>query len=220
MKLDKISTLIIAAVLIITAVLFPKKNKSAEIQKESTSQAHNVLDSVTVGRINTATKSNVSVKAPAIVEKSNLTACGSFLANQNGSNLDETVQLILKQSSQKETLERTEFQLLSKDQKEIVVQLTPDEEPNNKVRVLRVASDGFPDRIKNFPHVKGTIEDQLQGALSLGTLKNKIEKYSVIQGNGIQLKFEKSNNHVVRINYSNARNQLVCEDAKCICQTF
>lgn len=218
MKLDKISTLIIAAVIILAAILFFKKNKSA--QEQSKNVAHNVLQSVTVGRVNSAAKNTVQGKAPAIVEAPSLAACGYFLSNQSGANLDETVNTILNQSSQKEILERTEYQLIANDQREIVVQFTLDEEPKNKVRVLRIADDGFPDRIKNFPSSKGSVEDQLQGALTLGTLKNKIEKYSVNQGNGILLKFEKSKNKVVRINYSNGRNQLLCEDAKCLCQTF
>lgn len=218
MKLDKVSTLIVAATIIIAVLFFFQKSKS--IKPQQIPEAHNVLESVTVGRVNTIAKSAAPEKAPTVIEKADLTACGRFLNNQSALNLNETVQTIMKQSSHKETLERTEYQLISNDNREIIVQHTPDEESKNKIRVLRVANDGFPDRIKNFPRSKGSTEDQLQGALTLGVLKNKIEKYSVMQESGVLLKFDKSQNQVIRINYSNGRNQLLCEESKCSCHSF
>ncbi len=218
MKYAEIISVTCLAVITVAALVFFQKHKP--IDSVQTTKASNILQSDIVGRVNSTASTGSGEKAPALIEADSLAACGSFLSAASSANLNKTVETILQQSTEKEILELTEYQLLTSDQREMIVQLTPDEEPKNKIRVLRVAEDGFPDRIKNFPNAKGSPEDQLQGAISLGTLQNKIEKYSVNQGNGIQLKFEKSQNQVLRINYSNGRNQLLCEEAKCSCQSF
>lgn len=218
MKLDKVSTVVVIAVIFVTTSFLLYRNRSHKT--EPVVEAHNVLQSETVGRVNLVTKTTSGEKPPAVVVAANLSACGKFLSAQSGSHFNETVKTILQHVSGKETLELTEYQLVTSDQRELIVQHTPDEETKNKIRVLRVAADGFPDRIRNFPRSEGPVEDQLQGALSLGVLKNKIEKYSAADASGSVLKIEKSQNQIVRISYSQGRNQLLCEEAQCTCQSF
>lgn len=158
-----------------------------------------------------------STPAPKSIQSSDLKKCGHFLTSSSADNLEATVLEIKKTLMAEETLELTEYQLRGGDNAEIIVQQTPNEEPKNQIRVFKLAADGFPDRIKKFPNSSDDSQSQLAGALTLGTQKNKIEKYQIIKPQA-ELRYDKTENKIVRISFLQGKFQLICEEQTCSCQ--
>ncbi len=149
-----------------------------------------------------------------------LKKCGDFLTQQSGNDLNAMFMQIKKRLASVEILELTEYQLRASDQQEIIVQQNPREESKNQVRVFKAGDDGFPDRLKNFPNSDGNPEQRLEGALTLGKLIRKIDKFSLVSNDGAQVRLEKQNNEITRIDFTSGHNQLICEDKLCACTTY
>ncbi len=147
-----------------------------------------------------------------------LKKCGDFLSESSAENLESTMAIIKEKFKLSERLIITEYQLLGNQNEQIVVQKLPAESLANQIRVLKTASDGFPDRIKNFPNSTGSLEDRLTGALQLGSLQQTIDKYEAYGVKGVKLVIEKSENKIQKLNFLRGRNQLICEDLICTCQ--
>lgn len=171
----------------------------------------------------------VLVKAAATkpaqeVKEQSFEKCASFLKVEPSA---EATQLAAMLSQIKkhyaitnEVVDLTEYQLHTRSNEELVVQHIPTEEPKNQVRVFKTAADGFPDRIKDFPNSGGTEELRLEGALTLGSISKKIEKFKIVNHDRSVLAYEKSNDEITRIDFTSGRNQLVCEDQQCSCHEF
>lgn len=173
-------------------------------------------------------KINIKVDQPNVTEKkinktivtTDLKKCGDFLNQQSSSDFDAVLMLIKKRFSSNEILELIEYQLRTDDQQEVIVQQNLHEENKNQVRVFKSGEDGFPDRVKIFPNFDGNLQQRLEGALTLGRLERKIDKYSFTSNDGSQVRFEKQQNRITRIDYTSRRNQLICEDKSCACTTY
>jgi hypothetical protein len=171
----------------------------------------------------------IQIKAAATqsvknLKPQNLEKCASFLktaAESEKSTLEKTLAQIKEHYQiSNEAIDSTEYQLLTRSNEELVVQHIPNEEQKNKVRVFKTGPDGFPDRIKTFPHSAEAEDLRLIGALSLGTLNKKIEKYKTENNDRSILTYEKSNGEITRLDFINGRNQLICEDQLCQCHEF
>lgn len=164
--------------------------------------------------------SNIQNKAEKKINNISLEKCGSYLKEIDTNNFNTVLNEIIKKNNLLEPkLDMTEYQLQTKSNEEIVVQHIPSEEDRNIIRVFKMADDGFPDRIKEFPNANGEIKLRLQGALSLGALIKKIEKLKT-KSKHQELMVEKSNNAITRVDFINGKNQLICEDQLCECHQF
>lgn len=148
--------------------------------------------------------------------------CASFLKiNSGGDGLAQTLeQLKSHYGLVNDVIDMTEYQLRTRSNEELVVQHIPGEEVKNQVRVFKTAGDGFPDRIKKFPNSNGSEKLKLSGALTLGEVTKKIEKFKVLNADRSVLAYEKSEGAVTRVDFTNGKNKLICEDQLCQCHEF
>lgn len=216
--INKKSTPIILIVLAVASTVLFMKNKSMPQTK---------LGPLVLENEESVAEDIVVKKAtPTVLKKmqfssENLKKCADFLSEKSATNLEQTLQQIKTRFHLTEKLEITEYQLFGPNNEQIVVQNIPQEEMKNKIRVFKTAADGFPDRIKDFPNAAaGSIEDRLQGALTLGRLQLKIDKYQAISSSGTKLDYDKSENKITKINLSQGRTQLTCEQGQCSCERF
>ncbi|MBC7464845.1 MAG: hypothetical protein H7256_02540 [Bdellovibrio sp.] len=148
--------------------------------------------------------------------------CASFLKiNSQGDSASQALEQIKSHYDLvKDVVDMTEYQLRTRSNEELVVQHIPGEEIKNQVRIFKTADDGFPDRVKKFPNSNGSEKQKLMGALTLGERTKKIEKYKVVNSDRSVLAYEKSEGVVTRVDFTNGKNKLICEDQRCQCHEF
>lgn len=144
--------------------------------------------------------------------------CASFVTTT--SNLDLVLKEITSNISFQPSLEMNEYQLTGPNAEEIVIQEMPHEVPKDQIRVFKMAADGLPDRVKDFPNAGSSLNGKLDGALSLGKLNKKIEKYQALNKEGQQLNYEIEQGRVARISFVKGKSQLLCEEGSCSCNEF
>ena len=150
-----------------------------------------------------------------------LKKCVAFLDYSNGNSLETARQQIKANVQfQSDELEMTEHQLRSAADDEIIVQSNPNEEKKDQIRVFKMAKDGLPDRVKNFPNANLSRDLKLEGALTLGRLVKKIEKFRATTATGQEMFYEIEEGKTVRLSLTQGKNQLICEELKCSCNQF
>ncbi|MFZ3230073.1 MAG: hypothetical protein WA160_07705 [Pseudobdellovibrio sp.] len=156
------------------------------------------------------------------IKQQELQNCVAFLSSDGSAGFEHVLEEIRQHAQTiNEVIDLTEYQLRTKANEELVVQHIPLEETKNQVRVFKMSEDGFPDRIKKFPNYDASIPLRLQGALTLGALEKKIVKYKAVQTDGRNaFLFEITNDEITKIDFTNGRNQLICEDNRCQCLQF
>ena len=166
--------------------------------------------------VKAANETNQEIKKE--IQTQFLKNCASFLKNEKIQNNEQALEAIKNQYQISDVgIDMTEYQLRTKSNEEIVVQHIPGENFKNIVRVFKTAEDGFPDRIKSYPNAKASVKLRLAGALTLGQLIKKIEKHKAVNSDGTELYYEKSKNEVIKVEFLNGQNQLICEDQLCQC---
>jgi hypothetical protein len=142
-----------------------------------------------------------------------------FKRNIESESFETILAAIKRQRSFSEPIVTSEnYELLTSDQKEVVVQFIPQEEERNRVRVFKINPvDGFPDRIKDFPNSESSIEKRLVGALSLGQQQSKTVSTTQNSYDGSLLALDITNGRLVRIHLSAGSIDFECKNQSCIC---
>lgn len=152
-----------------------------------------------------------------------LQICAPFLTDQQGEQkpLIKTLQKFRDfYHIDVEALELSEYQLKTNTGESIVVHHDPAEENKSRVRVFKIASDGLPDRVYKFPRMDEAESKQLEGALSMGTVFKKTDKYKIVNHDGTILLFDRTNDVISKIDFTDGRNQMICENQLCQCQSY
>lgn len=167
--------------------------------------------------------SAVSVDATTVVkqreESIKLEFKKCFKKETSAKNIEEMKSTLLQQKdySASSLIEET-YELVSEDQKELVVQHIPMEENENKVRVFSInPNDGLPDRIKDFPHSTAEISLRLKGALSMGTLKSKSNSTTQNSYDGSLLSIDEKGGKAIRLHLITGSFDFECKEQSCQC---
>ncbi|OFZ28521.1 MAG: hypothetical protein A2622_05345 [Bdellovibrionales bacterium RIFCSPHIGHO2_01_FULL_40_29] len=202
-------------VISLVGVLFVKTNKPGP----HTSVHHKNLDfSEGVVRLDSLPETIVRSRKGSIkkIQEVDISKCTGFIDPQK--NYETILNQIKRNTSlQEQKLEMIEYQLLNQDSKEVIIQKNINKAPADQVRVFILSEDGFPTRVKTFPNSRRSLEKKLAGALSLGVVTKKIEKYQALGQSGEQLFIEIENRKITRINYIQNQIQLLCEENTCSC---
>ncbi len=212
---------ILIAVTIVGVLIF-KNKKSVAPQITSDDQVIDFSDPKSkLGLEEETTVYRAQNSANQKVVDVDLKKCASFLVYSSGNSLESAQQQIKTNIQfQSDELEMTEFQLRSATGDEIIVQNNSNEEKKDQVRVFTMAKDGLPDRVKDFPNANQSRELKLEGALTLGRLIKKIEKFRAVSDSGKEMFYEVEEGKTIRISLTEGKNQLLCEDLKCSCNQF
>lgn len=210
------------AVTIIGVLIFKNKKSVAPQITGFSDQAIDFSDPK--AKLNSAEQTTVfraQNSAKKMVVDVELKKCAAFLNYSNGNSLETARQQIKANVQfQSEELEMTEYQLTSTANEEIIVQNNLNEEIKDQVRVFKMAKDGLPDRIKNFPNANLSRDLKLEGALTLGRLVKKIEKFRAITDTGQEMFYEVEAGKTVLLSFLTGKKQLLCEDMSCTCNEF
>ncbi len=212
--------LIVAAVALVgTLVLKNKKPAPLEKLKEvsvdfsdPSAKSAAVANSVRVGATNPTAQKVLTV---------DLQRCAPFLSGGESLQLEDIYQQIKSSMQfQNEVLEMTEYELRSDKNEDLVIQDNSYEEKKDQIRVFKIAQDGLPDRIKDFPNATLSKDLRLEGALTLGRLTKKTEKYQALSASGANLFYESAAGKIIRLSLTTGRNQLQCEEQVCSCNQY
>lgn len=209
------------------AVIFilKKENKKIDIQTVKAPGSPNAPNTSSLPKATPQSgEKKVYDKTPALtadIYKNDLKPCAPFLENYKSDSLEFVLKQIKKNENFEQDLpEMIEYQLLTEKNEEIVVQKTPSEEKKDQVKVFKIATDGFPDRVKEFPNSTLAVDLKLQGALTLGKIIKEIDKYQALNISGANLFYEVENEKVTRISFTKGKAQLLCEQLSCVCKSF
>ncbi len=217
MKKNNIFLLLCALVAIIAvmAVLLPKKEvavdklKSIQVTK---------LGAISADISPAANSKEVAVTAVAKAQDE-FKKC--FKKESHFDNLENLKNLLLEQKDYSAPILNEEnYELVTADNANLIVQHIPQEENKNQVRVFSInPTDGMPDRIKDFPYSGGDVSLRLKGALTLGTIKGKTS--STIQNayDGSMLSLENRDDKIIRLHLITNNFDFECKNQSCICLT-
>ncbi len=136
-------------------------------------------------------------------------------------NIEDVLKTILQQQDYSPAVISEEsYELTTSDNNNLVIQVIPQEEDKNQVRVFSISqSDGLPDRIKEFPESNAPPPIRLKGALSLGTMKSKSRSITQTSYDGSMLSIDTKNEKTVRLHLITKNFEFECKNQNCLCLT-
>lgn len=142
-----------------------------------------------------------------------------FKKETSAQSLESMKSVLLQQKDYSSpSLSEENYELVSKDNQNLVVQYIPMEENENKVRVFSInPADGLPDRIKDFPQNSGEISLRLKGALSMGSVKSKTVSTTQSSYDGSMLSIEQKDDKVIRLHLITNGFDFECKELSCQC---
>lgn len=126
--------------------------------------------------------------------------------------------LLQQKDYSKPSVDEENYNLVTNEGQNLVVQHIPLEENENKVRVFSInPTDGLPDRIKDFPQNSAEVSLRLKGALGMGSIKSKT--ISTIQSayDGSLLSIDQKDEQVIRIHLITTSFDFECKEQSCLC---
>lgn len=92
---------------------------------------------------------------------------------------------------------------------------------NEVIRVYQIGADEMPDIIKNYPGSKSAqSNEQLDGALTLGTLQRKIIKMKTQSSEAVVLEYDEESREATSLRFVDQKNELVCNTNICHCKQY
>ena len=210
---SKKAFLFIAATIVFLITIVSLKQKRTTIEKSE-------LEQIQIAKSATSSESTtMSPEKSEHVVQLEFKKC--FKKQVQSEDLQEIMAELLRQKDYAPPiLSEESYELQTIDDKSLVVQVLPEEEEKNKVRVFAINKlDGLPDRIKDFPEVNSPFVQKLNGALSLGTLKSKGVSTNQMAYDGSMLSIDKKDEKVVRLHLITKSFEFECKNQSCLCLT-
>lgn len=142
-----------------------------------------------------------------------------FRRNTSAQSLDAMKALLLKQRdfSNPSTIHEN-YELITSDQRKMVVQHVPMDDSLNQVRVFEInPTDGTPNRIQDFSRPSADVSLRLKDALDLGTVQTKTVATTQNAYDGALLTFDEINGKLARLHLITSDFDFECKEQSCLC---